>query len=107
MKIELNENKVFFNNGKSIQEIHPFWLRERVDEEEFLDKGTQQRSFDPSTMDGKVVINNAEIKNGYLEINFNDGVNSKIEINCYKLRINRNNYTKIINQYVTQIYKLY
>ena len=80
MKIELNENKVFFNNGKSIQEIHPFWLRERVDEEEFLDKGTQQRLFDPSTMDGKVVINNAEIKNGYLEINFNDGVNSKLEI---------------------------
>ena len=81
MKIELNENKVFFNNGKSIQEIHPFWLRERVDGEEFLDKGTQQRLFDPSTMDGKIVINNAEIKNGYLEINFNDGVNSKIEIN--------------------------
>ena len=50
MKIELNENKVFFNNGESVQEIHPFWLRERVDGDEFLDKGTQQRLFDPSTM---------------------------------------------------------
>ena len=49
MKIELNENKIFFNNGQSVQEIHPFWLRERVDGEEFLDKGTQQRLFDPST----------------------------------------------------------
>ena len=49
MKIELNKNKVFFNNGKSVEEIHPFWLRERVDGEEFLDKGTQQRLFDPST----------------------------------------------------------
>ena len=47
MKIELNENKVFFNNGESVQEIHPFWLRERVNGDEFLDKGTQQRLFDP------------------------------------------------------------
>ena len=90
MKIELNENKVFFNNGKSIQEIHPFWLRERVDGEEFLDKGTQQRLFDPSTMDGKIVINNAKIKNGYLEINFNDGVNSKIEINKLESEFSNN-----------------
>ena len=56
MKIELNENKIFYNDGKSIQEIHPFWLRERVSEEKFLDKGTQQRLFDPSTMNGEVAV---------------------------------------------------
>ena len=81
MKIELNENKVFFNNGESVQEIHPFWLRERVDGDEFLDKGTQQRLFDPSTMNGEIIINKAQIKNCFLEIDFNDGVNSKIDIN--------------------------
>ncbi len=64
MKIELNENKIFFNNGKSIQEIHPFWIRERIDGDEYLDKGTQQRLFDPSTMNAEVTINKAEIKNG-------------------------------------------
>ena len=37
MKIELDRNKVLFNNGSSIQEIHPFWLRERVDGEEYLE----------------------------------------------------------------------
>ena len=57
MKIELNQNKIFYNNGKSIQEIHPFWLRERVDGEEFLDKGTQQRLFDPSLMNGEIIVN--------------------------------------------------
>ena len=31
MKIELNENKVYFNSGSVKKEIHPFWLRERVD----------------------------------------------------------------------------
>ena len=61
MKIELNENKIFFNNGKSVQEIHPFWIRERVDGDEFLDKGTQQRLFDPSTMNGEILIKKVEI----------------------------------------------
>jgi hypothetical protein len=65
MKIELNENKVLFNNGKSVQEIHPYWLRERVNGDEFLDKGTQQRLFDPSTMNGEIIINKVQIKNGF------------------------------------------
>ena len=39
MKIELIENKVYFNNGSEKKEIHPFWLRERVNGEEYLDKG--------------------------------------------------------------------
>ena len=80
MKIELNENKVFFNNGSQKKEIHPFWLRERVDGEEFLDKGTQQRLFDPTSLNSDISINNASINNNFLEINFNDGVNSKLNI---------------------------
>ena len=48
MKIELIENKVYFNNGSEKKEIHPFWLRERVNGEQYLDKGTQQRLFDPT-----------------------------------------------------------
>ncbi len=80
MKIEVSKNKVMLNNGYSTQEIHPFWLRERVDGEEFLDKGTQQRLFDPSTMSSEVVIEKAIINEGFLEINFNDGVSSKLNI---------------------------
>ena len=80
MKIELNENKVYFNNGTIKKEIHPFWLRERADGEEFLDKGTQQRLFDPTTLDSEILISKANIKDKYLEINFNDGVNSKLDI---------------------------
>ena len=80
MKIELNENKVFFNNGSQKKEIHPFWLRERVDGEEYLDKGTQQRLFDPTSLNSDIAINNANIDNNFLEINFNDGVKSKLNI---------------------------
>ena len=81
MKIELNKNKVFFNNGSIKKEIHPFWLRERVSGEKFLDKGTQQRLFDPTFLDNEILINKANITDKFLEIDFNDGVNSKIEIN--------------------------
>ena len=55
-------------------------MRERVDGDEFLDKGTQQRLFDPSTMNGEIIIKKAQIKNGFLEVDFNDGVNSKLDI---------------------------
>jgi len=85
MKIELENNKVFFNKGSTKQEIHPFWLRERVDGDEFLDKGTQQRLFDPSAMNSGIIIKKAQINNGFLEINFNDGVNSKLNLNKLKL----------------------
>ena len=81
MKIELNKNKVFFNNGSLKKEIHPFWLRERVSGEKFLDKGTQQRLFDPTFLDNEILINKVNITDKFLEIDFNDGVNSKIEIN--------------------------
>ena len=81
MKIELNENKVYFNNGSLKKEIHPFWLRERVDGDEYLDKGTQQRLFDPTSLDNEISINKANINEKFLEIDFNDGVSSKIDIN--------------------------
>ena len=80
MKIELDRNKVLFNNGSSIHEIHPFWLRERVDGEEYLDKGTQQRLFDPSSMSSEIIIEKANINEGFLEIDFNDGANFKLPI---------------------------
>ena len=80
MKIELVENKVYFNNGSEKKEIHPFWLRERANGEEYLDKGTQQRLFDPTFLSNNISINKAKLNEKYLEVDFNDGVNSKLEI---------------------------
>ena len=56
MKIELNQNKVFYNNGSEKKEIHPFWLRERVNGEDYLDKGTQQRLFDPTFLSNNISV---------------------------------------------------
>ena len=40
MKIELKNNRVFFENHGLKKEIHPFWLRERVNGDTYVDKGT-------------------------------------------------------------------
>ena len=80
MKIELNDNKVLFNNGSSSHEIHPFWLRERASSDKYFDTSTQQRKFDPTILETNITIKSAKINNDLLEINFTDGVNFKLEI---------------------------
>ena len=80
MKIELSNNKVFFENNGSKKEIHPFWLRERVNGENFVDKGTQQRLFDPTELDENVEIKNLNLSDKFLEVIFNDGVETKLTI---------------------------
>ena len=80
MKIELKNNKVFFESQGSKREIHPFWLRERVNGDTFVDKGTQQRLFDPTTLQENIQIDSLNLSNDFLEISFNDGVQTKIAI---------------------------
>tara|TARA_B100001057_G_scaffold499651_1_gene611135 strand:- start:1277 stop:2377 length:1101 start_codon:yes stop_codon:yes gene_type:complete len=80
MKIQLVNNKVFFENQGLKKEIHPFWLRERVNGDTFVDKKTQQRLFDPTKLKENVQIDNISLSNNFLEITFNDGVYSKLSI---------------------------
>ena len=80
MKIEINNNRIFLKNNNKKTEIHPIWLRERANGQKYLDKQTDQRLFDPSFLEN-INIKNALIKDNTLELNFNDGANSKYEIN--------------------------
>ena len=80
MKIELSKNKVFFENNGSKNEIHPFWLRERVNGESFVDKGTQQRLFDPTELNKNIEIKDLNLSDEFLEVSFNDGVKTKLTI---------------------------
>ena len=68
MKIELLKNKVFLNNEGFKKEIHPFWLRERVNGRDFVDKKTQQRLFDPTQIQENIKINKINLSNNYLEV---------------------------------------
>ena len=99
MKIELENNKVFFENQGLKKEIHPFWLRERVNGDSFVDKTTQQRLFDPTELKENIQINSLNLTNDHLEITFDDGVHTKLTIqNILKefLNINDVKYIKKI-----------
>ena len=80
MKIELLDNKVFLSSQGSKKEIHPFWLRERANGETYVDKNTQQRLFDPTKLKNEIKIKSLTLSDSFLEITFNDGVFSKLEI---------------------------
>ena len=79
MKIELLDNKVFLNNQGSKKEIHPFWLRERVNGETYVDKISQQRLFDPTELKNGIKIKNLNLSDSYLEVTFSDGVSTRLE----------------------------
>ena len=80
MKIELENNKVFLKNQGQKKEIHPFWLRERVNGESFLDKRTQQRLFDPTKLEENIMINSLNLSDKFLEVTFNDSTYAKLLI---------------------------
>ena len=98
MKIELIDNKkVILNTGESKKEIPRFWLRERLDGEEFLDKGTQQRLFDPSSMNCEVVVEKAKISDGFIEINFKSHPGST---NKFWLPTTRDQGNKVLDDFL-------
>ena len=79
MKIEVKNNVVTFNHNSQKIEVHPIWLRERVNGKEHLDEKTNQRLFDSSFLEN-IEIKNAIINKNILELTFNDGVNSKFQV---------------------------
>ena len=91
MKIELENNKVFFKNQGLKKEIHPFWLRERVNGDSFVDKRTHLND----------IFNNDEL------IFYNDIEDLSQKIKFYKLNSNlrnkishkgKNKYFKLFNE---------
>ncbi len=80
MKIELKNKKVFFESQGLKKEIHPFWLRERVNGENFVDRSTQQRLFDPTELKKDIQIENLNLSKDFLEIKFNDGASTRLAI---------------------------
>ena len=80
MKLELKNNKVFFESQGSKKEIHPFWLRERVNGENFVDKSTKQRLFDPTQLQENIKIEDLNLSGDFLDVKFSDGASTKISV---------------------------
>ena len=98
MKIELKDKKVFFENKGSKKEIHPFWLRERVNGDNFVDKGTQQRLFDPTELKENIEIDNLNLSKDFLEVTFKDGAYTKLAIENILKEFSNINEIKFIDK---------
>ena len=80
MKIELQDKKVFIKNQGLKKEIHPFWFRERVNGNDYIDKTTQQRLFDPTKLERDIKIDFLNLSKDFLEVTFDDGAYTKLAI---------------------------
>ena len=98
MKIELSKNKVFFEKQGAKKEIHPFWLRERVNSENFLDQKTQQRLFDPTMIKNSSEISKVNISDKFLEVSFKDGAYAKLVIENILKEFEKDNELYFINK---------
>ncbi len=98
MKIELTDNKVFFEKQGAKKEIHPFWLRERVNSENFLDQKTQQRLFDPTMLKNSSEISKVNISDKFLEVCFKDGAYAKLVIENILKEFEKDNELYFINK---------
>ena len=98
MKIELTDNKVFFEKQGAKKEIHPCWLRERVNSENFLDQKTQQRLFDPTMLKNSSEISKVNISDKFLEVNFKDGAYAKLVIENILKEFEKENELYFINK---------
>ena len=98
MKIELNNNKVYLDNHGVKKEIHPFWLRERVNGDKFVDIRTKQRLFDPTQIQENIKINDINLSNNFLEVTFNDGASTKLSIQELIEEFSNNDFIKLIKK---------
>ena len=98
MKIELKDNKIFFENQGLKKEIHPFWFRERVNGDNYIDKGTQQRLFDPTELKKNIKIDSSNLSKDFLEITFNDGVHTKLAVHSILKEFTNINEIEYINK---------
>ena len=98
MKIELKDNKVFFENKGSKKEIHPFWLRERVNGDNHVDKITQQRLFDPTELKENIKVDKMILSKDFLEVSFKDGSCTKLTIKNIIKEFSKTNDIYFINR---------
>ena len=98
MKIELDNNKVYLDNDGEKKEIHPFWLRERVNGDRFVDIKTKQRLFDPTQIQENIKINNINLSKDFLEVTFNDGASTKLSIQELIEEFSNNDFIKLIKK---------
>jgi len=78
--VDSSKKKIFVSLYNKNIEIHPLWLRERVNNKNLFDHLTEQRTYDPSTINNTIEIKNANLDEDSLNVEFSDGISSKFKV---------------------------
>ena len=70
----IHQNKTFH--------LHPIWLRERLPGERYFDLDTNQRLYEPSSIDLKLKIISCKFLDHKLDVEFNDGAKGQYRLNA-------------------------
>jgi gamma-butyrobetaine dioxygenase len=80
MKVQFSSDSLKVTHQNHDFELHPIWLRERLPGNDYIDKDTNQRLYEPSSIKLDLQIKTAKIFEEKLDIEFNDGTKGKYNI---------------------------
>ncbi len=80
MKVKFSSDLLKVTHQNHDYELHPIWLRERLPGDDYIDKDTNQRLYEPSSIKLDLQIKTAKILEEKLDIEFNDGAKGKYNI---------------------------
>ena len=72
--IKNNKNLEFKDGPLKGKVLHPLWLRERINDKEYLDKNNLQRLYEPSLLESNLEIKDFSIEGDFLKVIFTDTI---------------------------------
>lgn len=72
ISVKNNQDVQVIHQDQKIK-LHPVWLRERVQGEQFVDLDSHQRLYEPSSINIDLKIKSAKVDERFLKVEFDDG----------------------------------
>jgi len=90
MEFFLDENGCLNSKNENLKNfsIHPLWLRERLNSENYLDQHNYQRLYEPSLLDPNIKFSKYKVENNILKIEFTDNSNGVFSIDSLIQELN-------------------
>ena len=90
MEFFLDENGCLNSKNENLKNfsIHPLWLRERLNSENYLDQHNYQRLYEPSLLDQNIKFSKYKVEDNLLKIEFTDNSNGVFSIDSLIQELN-------------------
>ena len=90
MEFFLDENGCLNSKNENLNNfsIHPLWLRERLNSENYLDQHNYQRLYEPSLLDPNIKFSKYKVEDNLLKIEFTDNSNGVFSIDSLIQELN-------------------